>query len=449
MNYARNVSWTLLPTAFVLGFALSTTEVATQQAAPLQRDFTRELANKMRGPYVVAATGGLLMQELTGRQTSPALQRILRDAQTTIGSVEFYQVDRPGGVGLAPPRELAKDLADVGFDLLGLGDSQGGDAAQRATLDALSQLGVPVAQPDRQPVFQSLASGRAALINAPNPVRLSTERYVTADQLAQLKAIRDAIVARRTEPDVARPVGVPQDLPDRVTIFSDTFVLGPVTGEIRELVSGEDRQASLMAVRHAKQYADFVAYSMPLPPTPNAAHYVTVRRPHQAVVALAHELVDNGMDVYVGRGNHVVQGIEIYKGRPIFYNLGDLAVHRADNATTGLTALVATMSYQDGILQEVRLYPVDLGVDPRERPASKLGVPMTPSLEVANRVLGEVQKDSEAFGTRITIENGVGVIRVPREATVAIGQDIRDFGTAPRAGGAGGRGGRGGARGGL
>ena len=223
-------------------------------------------------------------------------------------------------------------------------------------------------------MFQSLASGRAALINASNPVRLSTERYVTAEQLAQLKVIRDAIVARRMEPDVARPVGVPQDLPDRVTIFADTFVLGPVTGEIREQVSVEDRQASLMAVRNAKQYADFVAFSMPLPPTPTAAHYATARRPHEAVVSLAHELVDNGMDVYVGRGNHVVQGIEIYKGRPIFYNLGDLAVHRADNATTGLTALVATASYQDGILQEVRLYPVDLGVDPRERPASKLGV---------------------------------------------------------------------------
>ena len=98
--------------------------VATQQAAPVQRDFSRELANKMRGPYVVAATGGVLMQELSGRQASPALQRVLRDAQTTIGSVEFYQVDRPGGVGLAPARELARDLGELGFDLLGLGDSR-------------------------------------------------------------------------------------------------------------------------------------------------------------------------------------------------------------------------------------------------------------------------------------------------------------------------------------
>jgi hypothetical protein len=111
---------------------------------------------------------------------------------------------------------------------------------------------------------------------------------------------------------------------------------------------------------------------------------------------------------------------------------------------------LTTSRYQDGVLQEVRVYPVDLGVNPLERPASTLGVPMTPSVETANRALADLQRASEAFGTRIAIENGVGVIRVPPDATVAVGQTIRDFGTFPRGGGAaGGRGGRGGGRGGL
>ena len=442
--------WTLLPAALVVGFGLAyTADVETQQAAPVQRDFTKELANKMRGSHVVAFTGSVLMQDVTGRQASPAIQRVLRDANTTVGHLEFYQVDRPLGPIAPSPRELAQDLAGLGFDLLGLGDGQGGDATMRATVEALTELGLPpLAQSNRQPAFQHLAAGRTALINGPNPVRLSTAKYVTAEQLAQLKAIRDSIVARRNEPDVARPVGVPQDLPDRVTIFSDTFVLGPVTGEIREEPSSEDRQANLMAVRNTKQYADFVAFSMPLPPTPKAAHYSTARRPHEAVVSMAHDLVDNGMDAYVGYGNHVVQGIEIYKGRPIFYNLGDLSVHRSDSTAVSRTALIATASYQDGILQEVRLYPVDLGVNPLERPASTLGVPMTPSAAVAGQVLAELQQHSESFGTRIVIENGIGIIRVSREATVPIGQDIRDFGTFPTGAGAG-RGGRGGGRGGF
>jgi poly-gamma-glutamate synthesis protein (capsule biosynthesis protein) len=447
MKNARFTRWTLIPAVLVLGCALAATvDVATQQPAAVQRDFTKELANKMRGSYVVAAVGGILMQEPVGRQASPAIQRLLREAHTAIGSLEFYQTDRPSAAPLA--RDLAKDLTELGFDLVGVDETQGGEASFRATSEALTQMGVPIAQLDRQAIFQYLASGRTALINGPNPIRLSTTKYVTAEQLAQLKAIRDSIVARRNDPDVARPIGIPQDLPDRVTIFSDTFVLGPVAGEIREELSAEDRQSSLMAVRYAKQYADFVAFSMPMPPTAKAAHYSTNRRPHDGVVALAHELVDNGMDMYVGRGSHIVQGIEIYKGRPIFYNLGDLSVHRTDPATESATALVATASYQDGILQEVRIYPVDLGSDPLARPASTLGVVMTPSPDTATRILSELQKNSEAFGTRISIEGGVGIIRVPREATVAIGQNIKDFGSAPRAGGAGGgRGGRGGGRG--
>lgn len=433
-------SWGLYAGVMALGFGL----VSGVSGQAQQRDFTKELANKMRGSYVVAATGSVLMQELIGRQASPALQRILRDANTAVGHLEFYAAERPPFPVTVSARDLAQDRVDLGFDLLGAGDGPGADTAQRASLDALTQLGVPLAQSNRQPAFQYLATGRAALINGPNPVRLGTARYVTAEQLAQLKAIRDAIVARRNDPDVARPVGVPEDLPDRVTIFSDTYVLGPVTGEIREEISAEDRQANLMAVRHTKQYADFIAFSMPLPPTPKPVHYATARRPHEAVVSMAHDLVDNGMDMYVGSGNHVIQGIEIYKGRPIFYNLGDLSAHRGGAASAGsLTALIATTSYQDGILQEVRVYPVDLGSDPLSRPASTVGVPMTPSAEVANRILSELQRESEPFGTRLVVENGVGIIKVPREATVPIGQNIRDFGTFPAPGAGGGRGGRG------
>jgi len=450
MKNTPHVSWILFPAILALGLApTATVDVSTQQTPVVQRDFTKELANKMRGTYVVAATGDVLMHEALGRQASPALLKVLQEANTTIGHAEFYQLDRPA-VPVSPAlRDVAQDLSEAGFDLVGLGDSLDGDAAQRTGLEALAGFRIPVARQDRLPVFQNLPAGRAALITGPNPIRLSTARYVTAEQLSQLKAIRDSIVARRTEADVARPIGVPADLPDQVTIFADTFVLGRVAGEIREEPNGADREGNLMAVRATKQYADFIAFSMPMPPTPKGSHYGTARKPHESVVALAHDLVDNGMDLYVGRGNHVVQGVEIYKGRPIFYNLGDPSVHRTGATPESLTAILATATYQDGILQEVKLYPVDLGVNPLERPASKLGVAMTPSADVANRILAQLQKDSEPFGTRIVIENGVGIIRVPREATVAIGQNIKDFGTFPAAGGAGGRGGRGRGRGGL
>jgi gamma-polyglutamate biosynthesis protein CapA len=37
----------------------------------------------------------------------------------------------------------------------------------------------------------------------------------------------------------------------------------------------------------------------------------------------AHNLIDAGADIIIGHHPHVVQGIEIYKGKPIFYSLGN------------------------------------------------------------------------------------------------------------------------------
>ncbi len=41
------------------------------------------------------------------------------------------------------------------------------------------------------------------------------------------------------------------------------------------------------------------------------------------LVQFAHAVIDAGADVFVAHGPHVLRGVEIYKGRPIFYSLGD------------------------------------------------------------------------------------------------------------------------------
>lgn len=39
--------------------------------------------------------------------------------------------------------------------------------------------------------------------------------------------------------------------------------------------------------------------------------------------AFAHKLIDRGVDAIIGSHPHVVQGIEVYNGKPIFYSLGN------------------------------------------------------------------------------------------------------------------------------
>ena len=50
--------------------------------------------------------------------------------------------------------------------------------------------------------------------------------------------------------------------------------------------------------------------------------------------ATAHTLVDSGADIVIGHHPHVVEGIEIYRGRPIFYSLGNFVFDQYFSADT-------------------------------------------------------------------------------------------------------------------
>jgi len=45
--------------------------------------------------------------------------------------------------------------------------------------------------------------------------------------------------------------------------------------------------------------------------------------PQKRQVELAHRLIDAGVDIIFGHHPHVVQPVEIYKGKPVFYSLGN------------------------------------------------------------------------------------------------------------------------------
>ncbi len=45
--------------------------------------------------------------------------------------------------------------------------------------------------------------------------------------------------------------------------------------------------------------------------------------PAEADIILAHSIIDSGADVIIGHHPHIFQGVEIYKGKPIFYSLGN------------------------------------------------------------------------------------------------------------------------------
>ena len=127
------------------------------------------------------------------------------------------------------------------------------------------------------------------------------------------------------------------DSDTEVSILNQTFRLDPKATQpyYQFDMNPQDLKDILAAVREGKLRSDFmtvaihahhfhdakggerglgVPETIDLDTNPSIANYLPV---------FAKAAIDNGADAFLGTGVHVLRGIEIYKGRPIFYGLGE------------------------------------------------------------------------------------------------------------------------------
>lgn len=81
------------------------------------------------------------------------------------------------------------------------------------------------------------------------------------------------------------------------------------------------------------------------------------RAPNAEQIAFARAAIDAGADVVVGEHPHWIQDIEIYKGRPIFYSLGNFVFDQQWSRETR-EGLMVELLYQAHELKSARLLPV-------------------------------------------------------------------------------------------
>lgn len=153
-------------------------------------------------------------------------------------------------------------------------------------------------------------------------------------------------------------------------------------------------------------------------------------------------MIDAGAGVVVGHGPHVLRGIEVYKGRPIFYSLAnfifenglvelqpadsyellgldgdslpsDYFSKRSKNDTTRFPAdgeywqsVVAEVVYNNNrTLQDVRLHPVSMGF---EHALTRRGRLYPSPANETEQIFSDLQEVCAPFGTSISYKNGVG-----------------------------------------
>ncbi|MCA9380118.1 CapA family protein [Candidatus Dojkabacteria bacterium] len=83
--------------------------------------------------------------------------------------------------------------------------------------------------------------------------------------------------------------------------------------------------------------------------------YTNRANSHQ--VELAHAFIDNGADLVVASHPHWVQNIEFYKGKPIFYALGNFIFDQTHTLPTR-QSVVANLNYYDGVLGNIEIIPL-------------------------------------------------------------------------------------------
>jgi poly-gamma-glutamate capsule biosynthesis protein CapA/YwtB (metallophosphatase superfamily) len=122
--------------------------------------------------------------------------------------------------------------------------------------------------------------------------------------------------------------------------------------------------------------------------------------PGETQERFARWLIDEGVDVVHGHSAHVLQGVEVYQGRPIIYDAGDFVddyIHKEGyhNKRRALFELVVT----DGSLDELRLTPIEI----EDETATLAGEEATAWVQETMRAR------SDPFGTSVD-RTGDGVV---------------------------------------
>ncbi len=96
----------------------------------------------------------------------------------------------------------------------------------------------------------------------------------------------------------------------------------------------------------------------------------TFMKPDAWQTGLAKELIDAGADVVYGHHPHVIQPIQFYRGKPIFYSTGNFTFGTMSNVdpSTGIFQLRYRLEGETPLLSELRVIPCQTQGSPDFRP---------------------------------------------------------------------------------
>ncbi|MBP2637330.1 MAG: Capsule synthesis protein, CapA [Firmicutes bacterium] len=383
---------------------------------------------------------------------------------------EVYPAPSSGGTWAVARPEVLQDIKELGFNMMAWANNHTIDwniDGMLTTMKHLDQgkcihagVGRNLAEA-AQPRYLDTPQGRVALIGVTstisewgmasaqrpdvlgrpgaNVLRCQTIHKVRPEDFEKLKEI-----VEQTEVNSNRILNEKEGFAKPVVggyyVGTIRFEPGDTPGTVTKM-NAKDADRIVRSIREATRQADVVLVS----------HHTHERkgldkdRPADFARDFAKLCIDSGAHAYIGHGPHIWRGIEIYKQRPIFYSLGDFIFQndsverqptefydlydlgventvsdgldaRSANETRGLVvdpkvfeSATVAFTVTDGKIKEVTLKPLSLGF---KYGRSRRGRPEFADKENGTRILQDIADLSTEFGTKITIKDGIGTIKL-------------------------------------
>jgi len=348
-------------------------------------------------------------------------------------------------MGYSPP-EVLDALKAMGFNALSLSNNHAFDLGPSGVLSTLEEaerrgflhagIGVDETQA-KAPGAMTLGGREVALVAmdagpgpanmyaanrcAFRPARPGVNQLKTVRRLgvppryfAGLASMQDKLRINELElANYAQPHDPPKIRPDMEIDVYGTIFMRATDWERRVEVDEGDALGHLDVIRKAAKRGDLViAYLHHHHWAPNWQDAPSW------VQGFARRCIDAGASIFVSHGAPALQAIEIYKGAPIFYGLGNFIFHTEDEEDVWSPpevwqSVIAGCDFdRENRLASIELMPIV--IEPAEQSnmgaQAPLSVPRPGSGRDASQILTSLAERSRAFGTVIEISGASGHI---------------------------------------
>ena len=444
-------------------------EVGAQSRSPIDSD-TR---------WTLAAVGDVIMNRRLEQFDHPGdpgfheLANRIRAADAAFMNLEqsvfrlqefdgWPAAENGGNYEVGSPETL-RDLVSMGFNLFNRANNHTTDygvAGLRATNRLLDEMGLVHAGTGEnlgwasRPGYLETSKGRIALIGMASTHSTMSRAGSASPEVQGRPGLNALRLNRRNEGSpstmsalraAARAQGenMAEDADAPVRVFGTTVFPGARDTVIVSL-NEVDRERVLHEVRNATDQGDYVVVNSHSHEPGNNSIL-----PPDWMVEFTHDVIDAGANTFLIHGPHQLRGIEIYRGRPIFYSLANFifqnetidpmpadqrdryglphdmlaaeiydrrfAVDEDGNPTTGFPtgsqwyeSVLAVATFEGDEVIEIRLYPIELGW---KAARSQRGTPRLAPEALGRKIIEHLAALSEPFGTRIVYEDGIGIWR--------------------------------------